>query len=485
MIEDIWQSLSFRFRQKYINFMTKIPVMNMITCVILCGAASTASAQIGGNIQNPSPATSQYTTDAASRSLQSVKTYSRQISASEVYANPDDHDLNLEFAKQQVRKGEMLTAAAALERMLYANPNWHSARLFYAAILYRLDDQKAAIRELDLLKGRNLNTYQKETLTRYKTSFKMPPPRLTGAYNNGQTYVHNPADPIRAQVTIGFGADNNAGNALTDANFGFNNLGDVSASASGRVRATYRLSKTNDIILKSEVSGQLRRFETFSEADHALVDVRVGVSGKSSPTSRLAFDMNARRLNISGEKYLSQIGPQITVTEKISETIRGSVSLSGAYQDYSNLQAAPLENERDGVKLKADVGFLQKLSDRHRLKVSAGYDLKTAEIDAFAYHGPKASVEIVNAFDKNWQFKGQLSVRHLNYDGRLSGIGPDRKDNRVSARLAMAHNFKSGFSGSKRDMGIEAGVNYNKRASNVDVNDYENVGVDVRLILDF
>ena len=98
------------------------------------------------------------------------------ISAQDVYENPDDHELNLEYAKQEIRRGEMLNAASALERMLYANPNWHSSRLLYAALLYRLDDSKAALRKLPPLKGRELNDHQKETYQRYLTEFEKPLP---------------------------------------------------------------------------------------------------------------------------------------------------------------------------------------------------------------------------------------------------------------------------------------------------------------------
>lgn len=107
------------------------------------------------------------------------------ISAQDVYENPDDHELNLEYAKQEIRRGEMLNAASALERMLYANPNWHSSRLLYAAVLYRLDDSKAALRELSLLKGRELNDHQKEIYQRYLTEFEQPLP----AHNKGMLFI--------------------------------------------------------------------------------------------------------------------------------------------------------------------------------------------------------------------------------------------------------------------------------------------------------
>ena len=294
---------------------------------------------------------------AYAQSLETTRNFSSNITAQEVYENPDDHALNLEFAKQQVRKGEMLTAAAALERMLYANPNWHSARLFYAHILYRLDDQKAALRELDLLKRQNLNDYQKETMERYKVKFQTPPGRLYSTTpsgdNGGETIsaqyksaytrtsgpgsVHDVNDPIKAQLFVGGALDNNAGNKLTEALFGFNDLGDVSSVFGGRVKATKQLSEKNDLVLRAELSGQLQAHQTFREADYSVVDARLGVSFESDAASRVYIDSKLRRLNVSGESYLTQFGPQVTVTQQHTPTRRSSVSFSGEYQDYEPL----------------------------------------------------------------------------------------------------------------------------------------------------
>src|SRR5262245_37699923 len=57
-----------------------------------------------------------------------------------VLAAPDDPDVNLAFARQEADDGHLLNAAAALERILLAHPNAHGVRLFYAVVLYRLND---------------------------------------------------------------------------------------------------------------------------------------------------------------------------------------------------------------------------------------------------------------------------------------------------------------------------------------------------------
>ena len=91
-----------------------------------------------------------------------------EITFEQIYANPDDQDLNLNFARQQAARGDYLTAAASLERMLYTSPNWDSARLFYALCLYHLDDLEAAMWELNVLETRPLLEEQRALFTTYK-----------------------------------------------------------------------------------------------------------------------------------------------------------------------------------------------------------------------------------------------------------------------------------------------------------------------------
>ena len=78
-----------------------------------------------------------------------------------VLATPDDPDLNLAYARAAADIGDLNGAAAALERVLIADPNRHGARLFYAVLLFRLDDLQGAREQLDLLDPVTLTPLQR------------------------------------------------------------------------------------------------------------------------------------------------------------------------------------------------------------------------------------------------------------------------------------------------------------------------------------
>lgn len=75
----------------------------------------------------------------------------------DVFQNPDNNELKLNYARQQAAAGDLLSAAYSLEGMLYTSPNWDAARLFYAIVLAELDDHDAALYEFNILEGRSLS----------------------------------------------------------------------------------------------------------------------------------------------------------------------------------------------------------------------------------------------------------------------------------------------------------------------------------------
>ena len=90
------------------------------------------------------------------------------ITFEDVFANPDDKQLNIDYARQEAAAGNLLASAATLERLLLNDPNWDEARLFYAAVLYRLGDYQGAEREVRILEARPLSPNLQAQLQSFK-----------------------------------------------------------------------------------------------------------------------------------------------------------------------------------------------------------------------------------------------------------------------------------------------------------------------------
>ena len=69
------------------------------------------------------------------------------VTYDDVLSNPDDIELNLRFARAQVNQGNVRGAAATLERILLVDPDLAQVRLFYAVVLFRLENIDEAEKE--------------------------------------------------------------------------------------------------------------------------------------------------------------------------------------------------------------------------------------------------------------------------------------------------------------------------------------------------
>jgi len=92
----------------------------------------------------------------------------KAVSFEDILARPDDVALNFRFAKQQVAKNNLLGAASTLQRILLVNPSLDQIRLFYMAVLFRLDNMTEANRQIGILESRELSGSVKAELKKFK-----------------------------------------------------------------------------------------------------------------------------------------------------------------------------------------------------------------------------------------------------------------------------------------------------------------------------
>lgn len=70
------------------------------------------------------------------------------VTYQDILKDPDNIELNLRYARGQIARGELKGASATLERILLIQPDLPQVRLYYAIVLFRLDNSEEAEREL-------------------------------------------------------------------------------------------------------------------------------------------------------------------------------------------------------------------------------------------------------------------------------------------------------------------------------------------------
>lgn len=401
------------------------------------------------------------------------------ISFEQIYAHPADNDLKLNYARQQIAADDYLSAAGILEGMLFTQPNWDTARLLYAIVLFKLDDHQASMREFNLLEDRPLTAEQRGLADSYQKQASRP-------LADDQSKVK-----IYSQVEVGVRTDNNAGNALFETPFVTANQSANSVFANGHVGISAPLSRSErSIRFNMGLQGQTRRHDRFSDSDYDVLSGSIGFSGDMGGMDWRA-DLKSDNVYISGDKYLTQMGPKLTVGTKISDTTRISLTGAAYYQDYEDTSFSSSERFRSGGKYLISAALFSRPSDSLTYGGSIGYESKIATTQSLRYTGVRLRAHIRNEFESGLYATANASLRILDYKALNFFVTPaaERDDTHFNARAGLGASLKTtkrwlGMSGgpSFDRISWEAALNYKDVSSNINVFEYDNIGAEMKLI---
>ena len=398
-----------------------------------------------------------------------------QISFDEVFASPENAQLNLDYAKQEAAAGNLLQAASTLERLLYAEPNWDSARLFYTYVLIQLDDRQGAAREAKLLDGRPLSTTQRSELAKYN------------AVLSGKTISASAGDSgVSGRVSLGVRYDDNGANALTDVVNPSTDEDDLSLVASIAVDGRHAL--TTGVKLIGGISARHRAPSEKRSKSYSDFGINAGLAGEAAGVD-WAARLGARTINLDGEEFLTEIGPRAALGYKLSELTRLDFAGAAVYQDYKSLSSLPNERFRSGQKYSLSAGVTHKASAKTRYGANIGYDLKNAKSKIFAYDAWRLSGNIFHTLNEDRYLRGDLSYRMVDYDGINGFVTPPvaRDDDQIYARAAYGIRLNSVLPalGVSDRVFVEGALDLVDRDSNINAFDYDNIGAQLSLNWEF
>lgn len=400
------------------------------------------------------------------------------VTFEQMYENPDDNALKLNYARQQAAAGDLLSAAGALEGMLYSQPNWDSARLLYAIVLYELDDRAFALRELDLLDSRSLTSEDK---------------KLVALYRQAMANSELGESALSGVLEFGLRADDNAGNALIDSVIAAADESDTSVIINGAVKVTKPLTRAGGLTFNAGARGQTRKHFKFTDSDYDVIGADIGVSGEGEVLFWNA-DFTFNNVSIGGEKYLTQMGPKISVGTMISDKTRLTVEGAIYDQDFEILSFSFGEKFRSGNKNVVSAKVMTRVNEDLSYGASIGYEEKIATQSALAYTGFNVAGNVVKAFENGVYVKGYARYRDLSFEAPnlIGGTATERNDSQVVGRVGLGASLNKiggwlGFEPNPdlKKIYIETGVDYINYNSTVSLFDYENIGTDLKLIWNF
>ena len=392
---------------------------------------------------------------------------------------PDDVEFTLAYAQKRASAGDLIGAAAALERLLLAKPNWHAARLFYAAVLIRLDDLQAAKRELTVLKDVKLTADQEAERGKYErlANHKVARTRFSGEASVGFAYDSNAVAALANAVNLGAGipVEDDGLSVLASARLG------VATQLSDRVELFGNIAALS----KTDISGPDQRY--------VRADGNIGV-GFAAGGLGVRVSGLVRDTSIFGSHYETDYGGRLELTRKLNTRVGLNASVEVSEQNYSEPDFAidPLGNQgRDGVRVDGAVGFTARLTARQTIALDVGYEDKDADYQPYAYAGPFVSVAYSALLGRGSYLSFQGQVRDYRYKAVDFLVAPIRRhDVRSFARLALGAPL-SAFTASgatedfREHLILEGAVSYNRRDGRAPYLDYDSFGAETRLIYRF
>ncbi|MEL6947186.1 MAG: surface lipoprotein assembly modifier [Pseudomonadota bacterium] len=394
------------------------------------------------------------------------------VTYEQVLAAPDDPNLNLAYARQQVDAGNLQQAGASLERLLLVYPNWDSVRLFYGVVLYRLDELEGAKRELKLLEGRGLSAVQEGERVKYLALAEQRSKRLR----------------MSARLSLGVRYDSNPSRLNTD-QFFFNvdTDPDAALTAFGNFRVEADLENGRSDFLFAEIGGIANNFFQVNQADYWHAPARAGIR-LYGPGRIITLYGLASTTNVNGNHFRQQWGGGIDTTWSVASSVDWFLNGRARYEDYADIGPPSPGSLRDGGLYELDTGIKWRMDDKHTLTLSGYLARKDARNEGYAYDRGRLKISTLSMLGGGFYLTTRASYTRTEYDGPdfVSTFSDPRVDDRVDARVALGASLGALFAHADielpeavADIVGQVGVSYTDQGSNVTNFEYQNWSADL------
>lgn len=411
----------------------------------------------------------------------SVTTASAQ-EFSAVLAAPDDEGLNLSYAREQVRIGNLAVAASTLERILINEPNRHSVRLFHAVVLYRLGDLQSAADQLRRLESVQLTPLQRAEADSYSRRIEqgLATQSFSGSLSAGIAYEDDAAGAYFTAFEL-IGAPPPEEGVSSEVSLTVEGRADIGSSQ------TWEVYGTGQFYDHSGLSG--------AAIDFQRAGLGAGLA-RTTQLSRSRLGAVLRHVRLLGEPQLTEAGVGVDTRWRVTNATTLSVRAEAVSQDYDepaiDALSGLLGGDRDGERYSAGVGVNHRITSRATVDASLGYEVKSAGYGPFGYAGLRLGLSVDQRFDKGVYFLASASTRWIEYDEPDAVFlgGATRDDVRTQARLALGAPLSAftarGATGDIREkVTVEGAVNYSRRGSSPPLADFDGWGAELRLIWRF
>jgi tetratricopeptide (TPR) repeat protein len=303
------------------------------------------------------------------------------VTFDQVLKDPDNVELNFDYARTLVSQGDLKGASATLERMLLNNPELAQVRLFYAIVLYRLDSLDEAERELKAIGNLPMPDSLRKEIQGYldRIAYRKKLTRFSASLSFGMSYDSNRnAAPRSGEVLfldIPLEVPDNQ-----------REHSDKSLLSLGSMRVRHDLGFQEKHEIFAGVS--FYRQDDLHLNDQSLQSYVFDAGGTyKSDWVNVTLQPSHTRVRLADQSYYTATGGRLRLDKKVDSSFDVYNEYLGFYESFRGITTSPTSIDRTGGRLEAHVGLTWTLMPTLQLNFEYDYIRKNARESYVAYTG--------------------------------------------------------------------------------------------------
>ncbi len=303
----------------------------------------------------------------------------KKISFEDILKDPDNPQLNYQYALQQVKENDLLGAMGTLERVLATHPDLHEVRLFYAVVLFRLDNMPEAQREIDTLENAPLNDALRKEWSSYRDQIKLrkKKTRFSLTQANGYAFDTNRnSSPSSKKILFGNILADNTVESRRRSDSSFLNITSLDVTHDLGFQAGHELYGSFTYYLQNQNKIDSLDLGSYQ---YELGPVYKGRYFNFMPT------FSASHVYLSDENYLRTQGGNFLFTRTFKNRLDTFLKYSIEHQDYLRIKENDAATQRTGVKNSVIMGAGYMLTPSMKISGALNYAYKNAKANYEGY----------------------------------------------------------------------------------------------------
>lgn len=401
------------------------------------------------------------------------------VTFEDVLADPTDLNTNLGYARNLVKEGRLELAAVTLERILLLNPGLDRVRLFYAVVLYRLNNLTEAEQELATLKEEGgLPADLQAEVDRYLDAVRRRQRAFHGTFTlgagahydtNRNSYPQSDQFRILDVLIDGSEEEND----------------DIGRLATGTLDLTYDPGHQRLRELYVTATGLVD-----DQVEEDALDLMAGIlevgALYDATVVELTPHLRHEHLRLDSEMFarISEAGLRLARQFRAIKGLDAHLEGRAAYEEFSNSDTLRFNNEQNGPLYEVELGAGYRINDAMRLAASYVYGDKDAKEDYHDYESHKLRASYTWIFANRSFAVASGSVEFLDFDEVDPFVSPTISREDVDSRLRLTYGIPvstiaetfatSDSPGYLRNLVLSASGEYFRSDSNITNFDYEN-----------